>query len=207
MGISPAFLSIGGGAAAPTCTLYYDGSGLTMDDNWQPGYNSSYAGPRYTPTENITVCKVDIYVDNISGTFTSSHDLYMYVGSIDGNDDIDAWVGSYSSKIDGDTITDADGWMSASAGFFEFSPNLSLSNGTTYVFTVFLDTDGNPTDSPETDGTNYLEWGIDNENNHAGAGAGQAGFIQHGWDAGGLPYADSYQDDEDDFIFRIYTMQ
>ena len=93
-------------------------------------------------------------------------------------------------------------WSSASAGTYDFDPCVSLSTGTTYLISWFVDTDGDLTDDPEADAANYWAIGTDNENNGDAVQLGRGSWI---WDAS-IPYSiDGTVDAEDDGMFKIYT--
>lgn len=183
------------GVTTDYCNTETYAPSLTADINYAIGYTNRYwTGCDYAPSGNQTVCKIDVYVDVISGTLSSSHDYYLAIYSKTGND-LNAELGR-SNKIDGDTLSAAT-WTSANAGYWVFSSHVSLTNGTTYAFVWFLDTDGDPDDQPEVDGTNFPRIGVDDENN---GDAILLGVRYYAADKGSSSW-----DEQDDMLIKVYT--
>jgi len=182
------------------CTETYAPS-LTGDAGMYIGQSDSYDfyGILYKPASSESICKLEVYIEALQGTLTSSHDYYCRIFSVDGNDDVDAILGT-SSKLDGDALVD-NTWTSANAGFFEFSSPVALTGGVTYAITFFIDRDSDLTDNPEFDYQNYPEFSFDNERNLDAVQVGRVGFT---WDAA-IPYADQGIDAEDDALIKIWT--
>ena len=163
---------------------------------------TDFYGALYKPATTQDVCQIDAYIRYITGTLTSDHDYYCRIFSIDGNDDVDAILGT-SSKVDGDLMS-AGTWVSANAGYFVFDTPVTLTGGTTYAITFFISRgDSDLTDNPEHDGTNYPMIGFDNENNIGdGISMGRGSWT---WDSS-IPYADEFAiDPEDDVLIKVWT--
>lgn len=158
--ISPVFLHLIG--SGTVCTETYAPS-LTADAYTPISRyaNIHFTGFLYTPTSNVEVCALDIYIESIGGNVTSKG-YYAQIWTIDGSNQLNTLLGT-SNRVLGTSIV-ATTWISANAGLFQFSSAISLTGSTTYGVVVFVDTDSDPNDVPEIDGTNYINWGRDTGN-------------------------------------------
>ena len=183
----------GGGPGA--CTEYYNG-GWTSDTATRgvgEYSNVDYYGMLYTPGDTDCVCEILVYNEQIDGTLSSSHDYYVVIFSLSGNNA--ASILGTSSKVDGDSMSN-DTWYT-----FDFSPCVTLTAATQYGIGVFVDRDSVLTDDPENDTTNHWNFGDDNNN---GGDAITGGRISWEWDSS-IPYTGTLQDANDDPLFVIYA--
>ncbi len=183
--------------SSATCTVTYAPS-LIGDVNYAVGFDeyNHYSGFEYRPASNECICQVDVYVAQVDGTLTSSHDYYLWISSLDASNDLDGVTSATSAKVDGDTDISASSWVS-----FTFSPCLNVTAESRYGFAFFLDSDGNPDDEPEYDGTNFWRLSVDDERNLDNV---QYGTARWRWDAE-IPYNREASDAEDDVEVKVYT--
>lgn len=164
-----------------------------------------YTGFLYTPASNVDVCALDIYVWSLAGDPTSKG-FYAQIWEIgDGDPDpANSLVTNLGTSVRllGTNLA-ATTWISANIGLFEWASPVSLIGSTTYAVIVFVDTDSNPNDAPEYDGTNYITWRFDNENNGDAIQAG--GF--HWTYTSPTPHVVNVSDLEDDMLVKIHTME
>lgn len=196
----PAFMAIIVQPSSSTvCTEDYVYETVVLLTGFYKMANSNsdeYKGFIYTPDSDESICEVDVYVYGIDGTLGASHDFYMRIYSMTG-DNLNASLGQ-SGKLDGSDFS-ASTWISENAGRFVFSSPVSLSSGVPYAIVIFLDSDGNPNDTPpEVDSTNAFYWGYDDENDDDSIQGGR-----HSWDD---DFTVDDSDDEDDMGVRIHRM-
>ena len=163
---------------------------------------SDYTGFLYTPDSgDETICKVDVYFRAETGDPTG-RDYYLEIYTVVAGD-LAVKVATSSTYVDGaDANGNCPAWASALTGIYQFSSPPTLSNGVLYAFVIFVTTDEDLTDDSETSETDYISWGIDNENDSA---AKQGGLADWTWDDT-IPYtAYASADAEDDFFIRIST--
>ena len=201
-----------------TCQVYYnndtDGPFDDADGGVGVGEDSSgdFRGYKYNPTENIEICRIDVYVRHIQGDITPAGvpwHYYLVLFETDGTDDATAWADtnttSQSDLVDADAIETAYDGGSYGYAVFAFSTTVNLAAATDYVMTAYRDgdKDGDVDEDSTTDNTNYWWWGYDNEK-------GDDTFEGRGswtWDAS-IPFADESGIDALDAPGVIlYTMQ
>lgn len=184
-----------------SCDEWYDFTGTKDQASGIGAYvDRDFIGPRWTQPSDQTLCEVDMFIGGMVGSPSSSHDYWMRVFTVDGNNDLATVVATSTTKIDGDGLS-AGTWISENEGNFEFD-DVALSNGVEYAFTIFVDQDANQSDDPEADGSNFPKWGFDDENNSA---PNQDGLGRWTYDAS-IPYVDYDLDAEDDLLIKIHTI-
>jgi hypothetical protein len=145
---------------------------------------------------------VEFQINSVHGTVgggDANHagNFHVQLFTIDGNNDIDALLGT-SAAVDGDDITAA-----GTKTTWTFSPCVTVAAGN-YAAVILPDTDSNTaiTDDPEIDGTNYFKIDGDDERN---LDAVQIGHAEYTWDAA-IPFVDHVTfDAEDDHIITYST--
>ena len=185
----------GGGGGPAGCTEYYN-PGWTSDTATRGVGEASavdFYGMLYTPADNKCICEIWVYNEQIDGTLSSSHDYYVRIFGLTGND-ASSIIGT-SSKVDGDGMSN-DTWS-----VFDFSPCVNVTAATQYGIGAFVDRDSNLTDDPESDLTNH--WNFGDDNNNAGD-AITGGRIYWTWDSS-IPYTGTLADANDDPLFVIYA--
>ena len=193
----------GGGGESTVCTEIYSDN-FTEDDNLNVGQNVNrpWAGLYFTPTADMDVCKIDIWIDAVSGTLTAAHEYYIEIWSLTAGD-FNAKLGQ-SSKLEGASFS-ANTYISANAGFAEFATSVPLTAATQYAIVMILDSDATPGDSPpEVDADDYPRVGYDNGNNGAGEDGDGAQGGRVLFDTSGNA---AVTDAEDDFKIEIWSDQ
>jgi len=196
-----AMMLIGGKVIAAVCAESYAPS-VTQDQGDYVGYgdNLDFTGFIYKPTDTECVCEIYPTIREEVGDPTGNN-YHIRIFTIDGNDDVDAIIGT-SAAVAGATIQGAGN--GAEIGPFIFSPCVTLTGGTEYAITAFIDTDSNLTDDPseELDASNYWRWAYDDERSLDAIQMGRAVWT---WDAA-IPYENTAAiDAEDDGDFRVFT--
>ena len=159
-----------------TCEPTIDG-----DRNLSASASTDYVGAKYTPTGNICVCAIDLYVRDVNGTMSEDHDFYVRIFEMSGDDITDMATGGLgtSGKINGSSFNDGGEWLSEYAGLATFGTCVNLTASTDYAITIFMDTDGNTSDDPEDDSVNYIEIGYDNSGSSCDAQMGGVATWRH----------------------------
>jgi len=141
---------LSGGVASCEAEYIYDTSDAFM--NAGEIVTRAYAGFRWTPATNETVCQVDFYMDEEVGD-PSVNDYYIEIWTMSG-DNLNVLQGR-SDKVDGLNGT----WFAVYVEF-AFSTPVSLDASTEYAVTIKAVDDGDPADTVgEADAANYIRLG------------------------------------------------
>lgn len=179
----------------PTGTpcLFYDAFTGTDDTGYGVGQlvGREYTGTTMLPSEEITICKMTVHVWSITGNLsTNPKDYYLKLWSLSGTS-LDTELG-VSDKVDsGDISAGSD---------IEFTFSSPVTRSTICAVTLAAYTDGTTTIT--YDGSNYMSWALDNENNSGQTDSAKIttdGRIA--WSTDKTQYG---QDAEDDLCMGVY---
>jgi len=201
--LGPMMLLSGTSEEAVVCTeIYSDNFGDNDVLNIAQNVLRPWVGWYFTPTADMDVCKIDVWIDGIVNVLGASHEYYVEIWSLSGGN-LDTKLGQ-SSKLEG-SLFSANTYISANAGFAEFSSSVPLTGSTKYAIVMILGSDATPGDSPpEVDADNYPRVGYDNENDGSGEDSDGA---QGGWVAFDTGKGAQETDAEDDVRMEIWSDQ
>lgn len=185
------------------CLELYDPA-ITGDQARNIGNSTDhdFTGWLYTAASNQDICQVDVYNAFIIGDPTGLNYHLRIFAVVDGSNIATSVLGT-SAAIAGGDLVDGGNWISANAGYFVFSPSISLTNGTTYGFGIFVDDDADLNDAPENDAGNYWAMHNDDERDIDAVLKGRCTWNEDG----ALPYPVGSVDAEDDSDIKIWSDQ